>query len=972
MIDGFTLIKEAQLTYYQGRGFWVRHDRTGVEIFKFLCDKKENFFSYSFKTPLYDNDTGVAHILEHCLLHGSKNFPDPELFSKIQQESPCHELNAATSCSSTRFYASSCVPKDFYNLLEMVGDSVFFPLLREEVFMQEGWRIELDGKGKPFINGVVYNEMNNDDQNKWLPYKTVKKKFHEGSDEVSVFGGNPVCIPDCNIEKVRKFHADYYVPANCMITLFGDLDLDEQLKILDEKLLCRLPEGTKATKVKDEIIPILETQNYEIKIPHTGNDELDLELRISCKDEERGEVNVRDDYFNLLTYALYDDLQNPPVGTYGDIDIVGSSQHKDLIIAVYNITKKQIPEAKKYLMSLLDKLRDNGIERSVVETFCANQDYTAEDVDFEATGEIVCDAVTAGWMEVSNPFDSLEDPEILWQKSKNIFLSDGGESLKDLANRYLVDNKHKCFVTIIPDKKFFKELEKKQKQVLKRIIKETPKEKILSDIEKFKKFQRETEGNNCSDCIPKLNVKDMPDYQDPGISDCELVDGKFGKVHLFTSEQDIKKKTFVSIMFPEDVLTPEESFYLSEGRIFINSLGFGNFNRSDSFDVVSNLGIRKLSRNIDYSLVADYCNKKNIYENRHWLTIRFSVFNRKLKDALPVIKDYIFNPNFNDRQDVENYKQNFKKYLHKNRSDLADDYARHHIMAMCNEDYTKLDYLSGCKTPERLKQWQKENIDALLSKFVEVYKKVLSSGAIVNVFASKEQLPEARKLICDFINDCGIKPLADPFRIDIKNLRKELKLSEQVDDGCEIKTILSHIDNGAAFGIFKSSPYPSKEYAAEDALLSWFSNIVLYEQIRKRNGVYDVATYNSSSDSTVKFQTFRDPDPRQSIQVFRDCLAELADLEFDEELVRSIIIRCYGNAVGDIPAIEKGYTSFSRCLTGLMPEYRAQRIKNILSLTPEDFKAAAERLSQFAKNLKAVIVTNDSTRSAGEIIADIV
>ena len=76
-----------------------------------------------------------------------------------------------------------------------------------------------------------------------------------------------------------------------------------------------------------------------------------------------------------------------------------------------------------------------------------------------------------------------------------------------------------------------------------------------------------------------------------------------------------------------------------------------------------------------------------------------------------------------------------KKYLNKNRSDLTDDYARHHVLAMCNADYTKLDYISGCKTPERLKQWQKENIETVLEKFVEVYKKVINSGAIVNVFA---------------------------------------------------------------------------------------------------------------------------------------------------------------------------------------------------------------------------------------------
>ena len=52
---------------------------------------------------------------------------------------------------------------DFYNLMAIYLDAVFFPLLREVDFHQEGHRLEFSEFNNPEspleIKGVVYNEM---------------------------------------------------------------------------------------------------------------------------------------------------------------------------------------------------------------------------------------------------------------------------------------------------------------------------------------------------------------------------------------------------------------------------------------------------------------------------------------------------------------------------------------------------------------------------------------------------------------------------------------------------------------------------------------------------------------------------------------------------------------------------------------------------------------------------------------------
>ena len=60
----------------------LRHEKSGAEIFHIINDDKENVFSLAFKTYPQD-DTGVAHILEHTVLCGSKKYPvrDPFFFN---------------------------------------------------------------------------------------------------------------------------------------------------------------------------------------------------------------------------------------------------------------------------------------------------------------------------------------------------------------------------------------------------------------------------------------------------------------------------------------------------------------------------------------------------------------------------------------------------------------------------------------------------------------------------------------------------------------------------------------------------------------------------------------------------------------------------------------------------------------------------------------------------------------------------
>src|SRR5437879_13730061 len=72
-------------------------------------------------------------------------------------------MNALTGADSTTYPFSTRNQKDYVNLLQVYLDAVFFPLLSEDAFKQEGIRFEFEDPDDPAsglrYKGIVCNEM---------------------------------------------------------------------------------------------------------------------------------------------------------------------------------------------------------------------------------------------------------------------------------------------------------------------------------------------------------------------------------------------------------------------------------------------------------------------------------------------------------------------------------------------------------------------------------------------------------------------------------------------------------------------------------------------------------------------------------------------------------------------------------------------------------------------------------------------
>ena len=105
-------------------------------------------FGVTFRTPPR-NSTGVAHILEHAVLCGSRKYPVKEPFVELMKSSLNTFLNAMTFPDKTCYPIASQNLRDFYNLIDVYLDAVFYPRITPNAFQQEGWHYELDAVDAP-------------------------------------------------------------------------------------------------------------------------------------------------------------------------------------------------------------------------------------------------------------------------------------------------------------------------------------------------------------------------------------------------------------------------------------------------------------------------------------------------------------------------------------------------------------------------------------------------------------------------------------------------------------------------------------------------------------------------------------------------------------------------------------------------------------------------------------------------------
>ncbi len=217
------------------------HKRTGAVFLHLSCPGElEHSMAVTFRTPCC-NDYGLPHMVEHMVLQGSRNYPVKDLSIELEKRCFAGFAYGNTGTNRTVYMCNSVIGHQFMKLASVFLDTVFHPLLTEQMFRQEVCRLEFEAPGdstsRLVYNGAVYNEMKgiaHDRQH--IATVLYKHALYPESSAGNEHAGNYRVIPEVSCRDVLDYHDQFYNPSNCLIFTITQISFDEIAQLLNETL----------------------------------------------------------------------------------------------------------------------------------------------------------------------------------------------------------------------------------------------------------------------------------------------------------------------------------------------------------------------------------------------------------------------------------------------------------------------------------------------------------------------------------------------------------------------------------------------------------------------------------------------------------------------------------------------------------------------------------------------------------------
>ncbi len=457
-IHGFVVEDCQDLPEIDGVAYVLRHEHAGTPLLWLENDDPNKAFAIAFKTPPAD-DTGVFHILEHSVLCGSDRYPVKEPFVNLLKTSMQTFLNALTFSDKTMYPVASTNEKDLLNLMDVYMDAVLHPALyhKREVFEQEGWHLELDGADAPLrYNGVVLNEMKGalsdpDD----VALGALNRALFPDTAYGFESGGNPRAIPSLTYEAYMDAHRRHYSCANARIVLYGNVSLEPELALLDERYLAAAPAPAGEPNPLEMQKPQV-TMGVIKTMDTTPDNACVMVGYVLGTFRDRTRVLAAD----VLADALMGSNEAPlksrllAAGLGDDVDafLYDGTLQPYLVFELRGADRSQGDVGPRFVAALEEAVRDlvdDGIPRQALEASLESVAFSLRERDLgQADGVVLSVSAMSGWLyDDAMPLDYLRYEDALARLREMV--DDRG--FEGLLRTLVLESAHKAQVELVPE-----------------------------------------------------------------------------------------------------------------------------------------------------------------------------------------------------------------------------------------------------------------------------------------------------------------------------------------------------------------------------------------------------------------------------------------------------------------------------------------------------------------------------------------
>ena len=963
-VDAYEIIEKREIEELRSTAYLLRHKKTNARVILMENDDENKVFYIGFRTTP-EESTGVAHILEHSVLCGSRNFPVKDPFIELAKGSLNTFLNAMTYPDKTVYPVASCNDKDFQNLMHIYLDAVFYPNIyaHDLTFKQEGWHYEMEEESSPLIiNGVVYNEMKGafSSPDDVLEREILNSLFPDNAYREES-GGDPDHIPELTYEHFIQIHQTYYHPSNSYIYLYGNMDMAQKLEFLDQEYLSHY----EPLKVDSEIAhqapfekPVELIKQYSLGEGEELSDSTYLSYNTAF------ETNLDPMHylaFKILDYALCSSPAAPlkkallDAGIGKDVYGFYDSGIKQPYFSV--IAKKANKEQKEKFVSLIEatlkELCQVGINKDSLKAALNYYEFKYREGDFGSypPGLMYGLQILDSWLYADHkPFIHVAAGETFGALRDKL----DTDYFEGLVLKYLLDNPHKTILMVEPVVNLAAEKEAALKERLEAYKASLSKEEIRQIVKQTKELHKYQEQENTPEelaCIPLLRREDIKKEAEPLHNCLKAIGNRPSLYHdVYTNGIGYFRLLFNAKGVPAHKLT-----YLGILKYVLGYVDTASHSYGDLYhQIYMETGGITPAINV-------YLNSKNLEDYRVTFEWKVKAFETNLPKAVSLLKEIILESVFTDEKRLYEILAELKSRME------ADMLQAGHRVAVSRA--TSYFSLSGAIT---------EQINGL-----PLYRMV--SDLEKNFLQKKEELQAQLREVCDLLfaegnlmydytgSEAGYEKFSKAVEGFVRQLPKgtdkieSFKLEkDRKQEGFITAGQVQYVAKAGNF-VTKGLPYTG----ALRVLKVIMGYDYLWNQVRVKGGAYGcMSGFAKNGDSY--FVSYRDPNLEKTLQVYRNAVDYLKEFSGEERTMTQYIIGAVSEL--DIPLTPqaKGLRSLSAFMTNQNEQDFQKERDQLLAVTGEEIRGLSAYIEAvLADDCLCVVGTGNKIKENEELFKHI-
>ena len=946
----------------------LRHKKTGARVALLPCEDDNKVFYIGFRTPPEDS-TGVAHIIEHSVLCGSRDFPVKDPFIELVKGSLNTFLNAMTYPDKTVYPVASCNDTDFKNLMHVYLDAVFYPNIYKEqnIFRQEGWHYEAEDAQSPItVNGVVYNEMKGalsspDD----VLARSIYGALYPHTPYAVESGGDPVYIPDLTYEAFLDFHSRYYHPSNSYIFLYGNMDMEERLTYLDEAYLSAFDRIEIDSEIPAEPVfeaPVEATEHYSVQSEEELEGRSYLTWNVSlAQDGQDTELGLA---FKIIDYMLCD-AEGAPVKKALRDKGIGEDVYSLLELGIrqpsYTVTSKYTDPDKKeeFVKTIEDTLReiaDKGLDQRALLASINRFEfkYREANAGYYPKGLIYGLGALDTWLyNEETPFINLELGEAFASLREKM---DKGY-FEELIRKHFLENPHKAVVVMTPEvgltEKMAEELRQKM-EVYAESLTTDERQQIVDDLAALREWQETPNSAEDLAKIPMLTRGDLTREIKPFVNRLTTADtirdgAKVLETKVIAHPLGTSGIDYLTFMFDISKL-PQKFFpYLGVFKTLVGVLDTEHFSYAE-LDQEINIYTGGIG-----TTVSVYTQNGDPSKYRMMTEVNCKVLHGNLEHAMRLVGEILTTTKWNSKDRILEVLEEERAAM---RADLpASGHATAAVRASAGFSETALimDCVNGVNAYHTLDEvcglLEKGEADEFLAMMEDMARYIFRADRLMlDCTADESSLEE----ICG-----GTGALAGTFPQG-KTPEEDLKEYGEAFRVKPVKVKEGFTTAGQVQYVCRAGNYGSKgcEYTGALRVLRVILGYdYLWQNVRVKGGAYGCMS-SFSRDGSAYFVSYRDPHLAQTIRTFEEAPDYIRGFDADERTMTKYIIGAVSALDHPMSPAVYGKYSLAGYMTGFDEEKMKKERDQVLDCRPEDIRALAAHIEAFLKEDALCVVGN--------------